>query len=257
MTRIPPDHLSYPVRLSCEKGNLGSGFLLQTDNNIYLVTARHVLKDIHDNLYTDFLTISTSVYKPQHVSTTINVDLKEIGNNLTFHKKEDVCVINLMQIMKQEQNTSYQLRPFVSWQKEDNIALSLVHYKDNVWLFEHVLVSSDAYLYGYPTSLDIYKELGFDMNTPLIRKGIVSGLNIKDKRIIMDCEVHYGNSGGPVTQIIQTPKRNYHKVLGIASQFIPYRETFINPRNNLKHEYALNSGYSLIVSIDHILELIN
>lgn len=257
MTHIPSDHLSYPVRLSCEKGNLGTGFLLQTDNNIYLVTAKHVLKDLNDNLVTDFLTISTAVYKPQHNSTTIQVDLKLVGTYLIFHQKEDVCVINLMQVIQEEKNVSYKLLPFVTWTKEDNIALALVHSKNNIWKFENVIVSSDVYLYGYPTSLDLYKEISFDMNTPLIRKGIVSGLNNKDKRIIMDCEVHYGNSGGPVTQILQTSGRNYHKVLGIASQFIPYRETFINPRNRLRHEYALNSGYSVIVSMDHILEITN
>src|ERR1035437_6546772 len=40
---IPDDNLAYPVLISVGNGSSGSGFFLNTNNAVYLVTSKHVL----------------------------------------------------------------------------------------------------------------------------------------------------------------------------------------------------------------------
>src|SRR5271169_2963059 len=40
---IPDDNLAYPVLITLKNGSTGSGFFLNTDKAVYLVTAKHVL----------------------------------------------------------------------------------------------------------------------------------------------------------------------------------------------------------------------
>ena len=40
---VPDDNLAYPVLITLNNGSTGSGFFLNTSNEIYLVTAKHVL----------------------------------------------------------------------------------------------------------------------------------------------------------------------------------------------------------------------
>ncbi len=74
--------------------------------------------------------------------------------------------------------------------------------KNSILFLKDALVSNDIFLYGYPSSLGLKQSPQFDYNKPLLRKGIIASVNKTQGTIILDCPVYYGNSGGPVVQVI-------------------------------------------------------
>jgi hypothetical protein len=259
MDKIIEDNLGFPVRISGPNENFGTGFLFKNINNIYLVTAKHVIfNKFSKSLRSEFLLISTSVYNESHEATNINVDLKsdEAKKEITFHPSADICVIRLLVILEHKEPNSFNLLPFVEWSNQGRSGLRFVYVEKNIGKLSEVMLSNTIFMYGFPTSLNLYKE-SLDKNLPLIRKGIVSGINYKKRQIILDCEAHYGNSGGPIVQISRENNKIIHKVIGIVTEFIPYNDKYINPKNGLEFVSAVNSGYSIVEPIDFILEITN
>jgi len=116
-------------------------------------------------------------------------------------------------------------------------------------------------MFGYP-SVGVAGSSQIDRTRPLVRGGIVAGLNAALKTIIIDAPVNHGNSGGPVVQL---SRANRLRIIGIATQFVPVPEDVLP----LKPEapapgpapgtmLALgNSGYGVVASADAIIELIS
>ncbi len=123
-------------------------------------------------------------------------------------------------------------------------------------LLEDVLISNDVFLCGYPTSLGIKESHQFDYEKPLLRKGIVANIYKNYGTIIIDCPVYYGNSGGPVIEVEQEGINFHYKIIGVVSQFIPFVEQWVNTKNKLVNTEVSNSGYSVIVSMDKVFELL-
>jgi len=93
---------------------------------------------------------------------------------------------------------------------------SLTRYAD-------VDVSSQIFMFGYP-SVGLAGYAQIDSGRPLVRGGIVAGLNPTLKTIIIDAPVNHGNSGGPVVQLSRT---NRLRIIGIATQYIPVPEDIL------------------------------
>jgi hypothetical protein len=129
--------------------------------------------------------------------------------------------------------------------------------KDSLKKYDNVLIGNEVYVFGFPTSLGLKNIPQINYNRPLLRKGIIAGINNSAKTIIIDCPVYFGNSGGPVIEVervdLQTTK---FKVIGIVSQFVPFVEKIINVTQNYQNMNVTNSGYAVVVPIDPILELI-
>jgi hypothetical protein len=104
---------------------------------------------------------------------------------------------------------------------------------------------------------------GIDRTRPLVRSGIVAGVNAALKTIIIDAPVNHGNSGGPVVQLSRT---NRLRIIGIATQFVPVPEDVLpvspanapgSPGSSSRTLLALgNSGYGVVASADAIIDLI-
>jgi hypothetical protein len=124
-------------------------------------------------------------------------------------------------------------------------------------LFKDVLISNDCYIFGYPNSLSFAPGSQFDYDKPLLRKGIVAGTDAARRTLILDCPVYWGNSGGPVVQVSHIANAMILKVIGVVSQFIPLVETWTNARQGIAHNELINSGYSVAVSMDPVIELID
>ena len=129
---------------------------------------------------------------------------------------------------------------------------------DTVKKFENVLTANTIYVFGYPTSLGIKELPQIDPLRPLLRLGIVAGTNPAHKTIILDCPSYPGNSGGPVLEVDQVDlvNRRFH-VIGVVSQFVPFAETWVNVTHKYQNLTISNSGYTVAVSMDPVLELIS
>jgi hypothetical protein len=131
------------------------------------------------------------------------------------------------------------------------ISVSSVH------RFAEVLVGNDVYIFGYPESIGVSGIPQIDYERPLLRKGIVAGLNSKSRAIILDCAVYGGNSGGPVLQVEELdPVHRQFRLIGIVRQFVPYEENWLNLSQNYVNVTRSNSGYSVAEPVDSLLELI-
>jgi hypothetical protein len=92
---------------------------------------------------------------------------------------------------------------------------------------------------------------------PLVRKGIVSGRNEAKNTIILDCEVYPGNSGGPVIEKEPVRQGTSYKLIGTISQFIPFAQGVNTSVKGLTGFALNNSGYSVIVPCDPMLQIID
>ncbi|MDQ3102111.1 MAG: serine protease, partial [Bacteroidota bacterium] len=116
-------------------------------------------------------------------------------------------------------------------------------------------IANDVYLVGFPTSLIFQNSKHFDPGKPLLRKGIIAGINSSDQTFIIDCSAYYGNSGGPV---IESCEDGELRVIGIVSRYIPFVIEWRNNReSSVSHAEYLNSGYSVCIPMDPVIGLIS
>jgi S1-C subfamily serine protease len=107
-------------------------------------------------------------------------------------------------------------------------------------------------MFGYP-SVGLTGSSQIDGTRPLVRGGIVAGLNAALKTIIIDAPVNHGNSGGPVVQLSRTNKL---RIIGVATQFVPVPEDVLADPSSRPLLALGNSGYGVVASADAIIDLI-
>ena len=104
---------------------------------------------------------------------------------------------------------------------------------------------------GYPLALNL-DTMQIDFDYPLVKRGIIAGINNKNNSIVVDCTIHKGNSGSPVFTISGTSM----KLIGVASQFVPYFNVK-NEKGKVVASSIGNSGYGIVRSIDFVSKLID
>jgi hypothetical protein len=244
---IPQDHLALPVLISLKGDGSASGFFMSSANYVYLVTAFHVLfKKDSQQLKSSSATLlcwTTDPKNPKRIS--LKLDLSRLFKDGSIRPSEsgDVTVIRCGMIQKKEGSSEIVTqKKYVQW----------------IETSQEQILSNEVYVFGYPISLGIQESPQFDYQRPLLRKGIIAGKNPLQRTIILDCPSYYGNSGGPVVQAERLSiGRTEFKVIGIVSQFIPFKETWVNVTHKLSHWEISNSGYSVVIPIDRVLELID
>jgi hypothetical protein len=135
---------------------------------------------------------------------------------------------------------------------EDNLAYPVQVLVD-LTRYADVDISSQIFMFGYP-SVGVAGFTQIDTTRPLVRGGIVAGLNAALKTIIIDSPVNHGNSGGPVVQLSRT---NRLRIIGIATQFVPVPEDVVGVKPGESILALGNSGYGVVASADAIIELIS
>jgi hypothetical protein len=124
--------------------------------------------------------------------------------------------------------------------------------------YDQVLIGNEVFVLGYPAALGIRQEpKQFDLERPLLRKGIVAGKFDSLRTIILDCPAYYGNSGSPVLQVERDFAVIRFRVIGIVIEFIPFDERFVNAQFGFKQQFWSNSGYSVAAPIEHVFQLLS
>lgn len=248
---LPDDNLAYPVLISLKSGNgFGSGFYVNTNTAIYLVTAKHVLFDLNTGKLLDssFDLLSYSKDLSDLTPNSFTVDTTGLGlNSIIRHPSEDIAILKVAS--RDEHNLSNLLPGITAHTtaKAGIVGAGL----EVVKKFNDVLIGNEVIILGYPTSLGLQTMPQIDPRRPLLRKGIVAGKNPRTHSIILDCPVYFGNSGGPVIEIDQVGVgRTTFSIIGVVSQYVPYADggkTFV---------IMANSGYSVVTPIDYVWDLI-
>jgi hypothetical protein len=118
-------------------------------------------------------------------------------------------------------------------------------------------VGAQVYMFGYPTSLTGPIKDIYDPFEPLLRGGIVAGVNLEKRTVIVDCPSYQGNSGGPVMQVVHPNfGATQIQVIGLVSGFVPFEEEWENKTLQYSHFIVSNSGYTIIEPMDTVLDLV-
>lgn len=108
--------------------------------------------------------------------------------------------------------------------------------------FKEVLVGNDAFVFGYPASVAENNPL-LDINSPLLRKGIIAGKNNRMKLLLIDAPRYHENSGGLVLEVGREGDGTDYKAVGMVTT-VPFS-------NSVQSE-----GYGIAVPMDMVLEIL-
>jgi S1-C subfamily serine protease len=256
---IPEDNLAYPVLLTIGS-TTGSGFYLNAPDSVYLVTAKHVLFDpATHRLIDSHLTLLSYSKDPGDATHNVFVaDLSALQTNgdIKPHPSQDVAVIKLFTVKRADDDKSKFVmipEPGVTASESSNQGV-LGADSNIVKLFANVITGNDVMVFGYPVSLGLQQLPELDVHRPLLRKGIVAGTNPDKHAIIIDCPSYFGNSGGPVVELDREPFQTKLYIIGVVVQYVPFVQT--GGGQTFALQLASNSGYSIVVPMDFVMELI-
>ncbi|MGA2001404.1 MAG: trypsin-like peptidase domain-containing protein [Terriglobales bacterium] len=267
---VPYDNLEYPVLITltnCEPNiNVtvkGSGFFMNTDSSTLLVTARHLLFNWsapnHPLLCKTAELVSYSPDPKEQEKNRVILDLVTMSasNAVKAHATQDVAVVHIGDVVAAAAGGRRSISPTAGVRVITNAPSGIVGASvDLVKKLDKVLISNAVYVFGFPTSIGIQSIPQIEYDRPLIRKGVVAGINEANKTIILDCLIFQGNSGGPVIQAEREAFATKFYVVGVVSQFVPVTETWINSTLSYSNTQVYNSGYSVAVPMDAVLEIL-
>ena len=256
LRNIPTDNLSYGLLITIQGGGSGSGYFVNKDNKTFLVTAKHLLFDEKGNLRGDLSNIIAYTKDIEHNETIeFQISLKAAKNagEILDNGKDDVVAILCGKSDDKKLLTMPNYLKLTNTPEGGIIGVAFASMK----VLDEVLMANDVYIVGFPSSVGLKNIPQLDYKTPLARKGIVAGKNKGLNTIILDCEVYPGNSGGPVIEVERDNLNFEYRLIGTISQYVPFALN-VKDNNNKDTGYALNnSGYSVIVPNDPIIDLIN
>lgn len=260
MRSIPDDNLAFPVLVIVGTSS-GSGFYLNAPDAMYLVTAKHALFDLTtNNLLSNTAQLLSYCQDPSDKgSITFDLDLLKLhaAGNIYSHPDKDVAAIKVCTMSPKNDKGLSELiiqdgASINNTSKGHIIGVPLNLCKK----IDDVLVSNQVFAFGYPVSIGIKQNPQFDYKKPLLKNGIVAGKNEESGTIILDCTVFPGNSGGPVIEIETEGTNIAYRTIGVVTQFIPMAETWENTTLKYSNTNISNSGYSVIVSMDHVFDML-
>jgi hypothetical protein len=257
---LPADNLAYPVQIVVSGGG-GTGFFVRRDRDLFLVTARHVLFDAQTGrlLASEFTLRALSKDIKEAAVTVIHVNAAQLQESRQIREDHvrDVAVVRLGGVRPDHIDSTPGV--VISERSKGGIIVAPFEYLTR---YADVDVSIQIFMFGYP-SVGLAGYAQIDAARPLVRGGIVAGLNAALKTIIIDAPVNHGNSGGPVVQLSRT---NRLRIIGIATQYIPVPEDVLPTKPPAAAGAAQpsspavlalgNSGYGVVASADAIIDLI-
>jgi hypothetical protein len=221
------------------------------------VTAAHVLFDRNTgNLLSDGATLTWhSDRGTNDFYSEMHLNLKELATNnlVRFHSTHDVTVIGFANLTSDGLLVTRDRFVTIKSNGIYPITTPLSSCRKLV----DINVGDDIYLFGYPGSVGLQQSPKFDYHRPLLRKGIISGVYPQAQTIVVDAAVYFGKSGGPVLekQDVQLGVTVF-KIIGIASEIIPFVDVWENKRYQYSNVNISNSGYAVIEPIDFALDLL-
>ncbi len=237
---------SYSALLSLDNGmSTGSGFCFNNDNDIYLVTAKHVLFTKENTMRCQVLNATFQNLKGGQQNAEIwEIDIATA--KLHYSPNADIALI----IIGKKNGNNIEFSACVTKVQAGNFDLLQLEITKSRRL-EEIGVVNTVYLMGYPTSL-LFSEISASI--PLFRKGIIAGFDIQNNVFVVDCPAYYGNSGSP---ILEECEDGQFRFCGVASRYIPFVVEWRNPREpSISNTEYFNSGYSICTPVDELTKLI-
>lgn len=232
-----------------------SGFFLQdtVKKNIYLVTAFHCIYNSTAKIVTDSIEIlgyRENVDNDIAFRYVISLHNCLDQGGYSFDVVNDVAIIKFAKIIDRGTHNGIEYPSYVKKLSNETQILSWPLFL-SVSINE-VITGSDLFIVGFPRSLSVDKD--FDLNRPLLRKGIIAGKDLTNKRIIGDLAVYFGNSGGMALVIHYNKVKDIFelKLAGLVSKYVPFIDVLTDSTGTIRSTDYKNSGYSVIIPFDFI-----
>lgn len=213
---------------------IGTGFLINYQNKIILITCAHIANKDKGNFHILFN------LKNGNISTR---SLEEIKTkyNITWrtHKNFDISAI------------IFGINP-----KDDDLLLIP---EKALGKYEDINIGADVFFLGYPLSITS-KESAF----PLARSGIIA-TKLGEDIFLIDGNAYPGNSGGPVfskPSIFNFETKVFGKIippklLGIISEMVSYQDVAISQQTKRPRViFEENASLAKVIDSNKILELL-
>ena len=193
--------------------SVGTCFTADVDGKRYLLTARHVVGQIEGLSSVEIM--HDGLWKP-------------IAVNLVGHGADDVDISVLA--------------PRQLFGASNLLSISV-----------KMILSETVYFLGFPYDLILDSgNLNQNFPLPLVKKAIISGINMDEGAILLDGHNNPGFSGGPVVRETEPSQ-----VIGIVSSYIFERQHVAdNDGNRGPYTYQHNSGIVNVASSKKINEII-
>lgn len=243
------------VLVDYKNGDFGSASFLADSLHVFLVTARHVIYIVDstgkrtNKLHGDTAFVTTY---SDNIGTDrqhkLTIDLKNLDRSgLIFSDStRDVAVLWLAD----NHNGGIDYNDYVNTNESRHLSVVQM---SQIARAADVKYGMDIFFLGYPKSLRIITNQ-LELNKPLLTRGIIAGKNSINQTIILNAQVHHGNSGGPVWGAFP----NEFKVIGIVTELIPFEsEIFQNAKQVPNVGVFNNSDFSVVQPIDHIMALLD
>lgn len=251
--QLPDDNLAYPVLIDLGT-TTGTGFLVSGERHLFLVTASHVFLSRDGTLKRPSAIVEALSTDPLETAKNINkLDLVKLRKNgdLRASPVGDVVVVRIAALSQPASELEPVEGVTILEQSAGNIVAARLR---TLARLSDVRVSNTVVVFGYPITIGLPASPQIDFSRPLLRSGIVAGLNAPQKTIILDVQVNPGNSGGPVLQL--PPDSNPGgplRIIGVVTEFIPILQDTVPPS---AQRVVTNSGYAVAASMDAVIELI-
>lgn len=225
---------------------IGTGFLIEVEEVIHLVTAKHVITDKLTNRVRDELIVFYNLEGGGIGERNLKKMMKDINVKWIEHKDKNVDVI-IIPFDANESNYDY-------------LAIDNSFFKE----IEKLDELTEIFYLSYQPGILMENRI-----MPIIRTGIISLVD-KDKRTIyLDGFAFPGNSGSPVfikpypfrmrgKKLI--PGLNWYtlKFIGVIGLYIPYIDYAISQQTGHRRvAFEENTGIAEVYPYDFIQEIIN
>jgi len=254
---------SIPALITTPCGPAGSGFCLRDQDCLFLVTANHVLYDDEDEMLCDYVDFAVWTHLDGEVTGRwkARIDLAALNPSHIIRISDfDLLALHIGSVNDTDGIGKISFFDEVTTLEEEGEGIIHVQSRQMARSFNDVKVGNEAVVVGYPLSISLASPEQLDYERPLLRKGIIAGKNSKQESIILDCPVYQGNSGGPVLEIYRCGNhctKNHFAMLGVVSQFIPFEQQWVNNQFGLHRTEWSNSGYSVVMPLDRLLDAID
>lgn len=255
------DPRTYSVLIATDIGT-GSGCVIRMSNSVYLVTAKHVLFAEPEGTNAPALRSPAAVikgYLPSGTNQPVRafaIGLAQLLNagEVRYSTNRDVAIVRIEDCSSNNATVVSTLPGVTILTAEGGLAVAP---QDVVSKAKDIDVGGDVFMFGYPISLTGPIANIFDPSEPLLRKGVVAGVNLEKNTVIIDCPSYFGNSGGPVVAMSHPALGvTAFSIIGVVSGFIPFQEEWENKTMGYSHVIKSNSGYTVVEPMDTVLALV-
>ncbi|MBK6953341.1 MAG: trypsin-like peptidase domain-containing protein [Crocinitomicaceae bacterium] len=242
---------------STRKKWIGTGFLYGVFNgtqngdikfyNIYLVTNKHVLKNLES------IILKFNPHSDQ-ASKDFQLNLKNEGKETWrghTNPEIDVAVTQINIKLIEDAGMKF------TFIKNDETAFTIPQLKEM-----EISEGNGIFALGFPMGL-----IDTDRQYVIVREGCIARIRdiyeSRKKDFLCNILVFPGNSGGPifikpeVTALKGTKPNNKSGLIGMVKSYIPYQDVAISSQTNRPRiTFEENSGLTAIEQVDHINETI-